>query len=351
MQRIANLELNQHQPGKLEAWGAQQVFAYAGNTASQMSAEKVTRLSLFASFMIGFWLTVALVLVEVFYFPDMMDAANNLSGLAIFIVANIVLVGLEFYLLFKIGFYCVAAYVRHSGLDMTQPELKLSLSRAILEIPEPGISRLGLDPYQYRRKSHYVMLILYKMKTFATSFLAKLLVRKLLARTGFRAYSSLVAAPVTGFWDAWVMAVTLREARTRIAGRAFVLAMIDYFEQNPALQEYLLRLVAVRVVIFEEYNVNLDYLIAALAERRPDLIESIQDLSDMNALVNCHGALSAQQKTQLNNTTTHLFALKRKKLSENENKLLAQLVVENNHIKSARQQLDQFQLPLELQAA
>jgi hypothetical protein len=147
--------MNEHTPGRLEVWGEQQVFSFLEHNKSTLSLKASTRLSLMASFAIGFLLTVAL---------------NNLDGLAIFILANVVLVGLEFYLLFKIGFYSVALYIKHSGLDAHHPELKLSLSRAILEIPEPGIHRLGLDPYKNRGKSHYLMLILYKMKTFATGF-------------------------------------------------------------------------------------------------------------------------------------------------------------------------------------
>ena len=343
--------MSEHKPGRLETWGEQQVLAYLENNKSTLSLKTSTRLSLLASFVIGFLLTVALVLVEIFYFPDMTDALNNLTGLAIFILANIALVGLEFYLLFIIGFYSVAVYIKHSGLDAHQPELKLSLSRAILEIPEPGIHRLGLDPYKDRRKSHYLMLILYKMKTFATSFLAKLLVRKLLARTGFRAYSSLIAAPVTGFWDAWVMGVTLREARSRISGRLLVIKLLEYMKGNYNLDdddpacEYLIRLIAVRLVLFEEYNVNLDYLIAEVSQYYKDKFNSLQDVSDPQRLLNCRQNLAKDQLPELEDIATALFALKRKRLSDVESQLLNELSLKKQKIKIARSELDQFQLP------
>lgn len=349
--------MNEHKPGRLEAWGEQQVFSYLKETTSTLSLDAVTRLSLAASFIIGFLLTVGLVLVEVFYFPDMSNALNDLTGLAIFIAANIVLVGLEFYALFKIGFYSVALYIKHSGLDVHQPELKLSLSRAILEIPEPGIHRLGLDPYKNRKKSHYLMLVLYKMKTFATSFLAKLVVRKLLARTGFRAYSSLIAAPVTGFWDAWVMGVTLREARTRISGRLFASALLSYLKDNDkaaqlsdSMYECLIRLVAVRLVLFEEYNVNLDYLIAGLAKQHSVRFDSFQNLADSQTLLSIVNQLEAAEREQIEPIILFIFALKRKRLSEEEISLLNGLNLELNAFKTARESLDQFQLPIALSA-
>jgi hypothetical protein len=344
--------MNQHTPGRLEVWGEQQVFSFLENNKSTLSLKASTRLSLMASFAIGFLLTVALVLVEVFYFPDMTDALNNLDGLAIFILANVVLVGLEFYLLFKIGFYSVALYIKHSGLDAHHPELKLSLSRAILEIPEPGIHRLGLDPYKNRGKSHYLMLILYKMKTFATGFLAKLLVRKLLARTGFRAYSSLVAAPVTGFWDAWVMGVTLREAKTRISGRMLAMKLLEYMKENYPIHdddnpacEYLIRLIAVRLVLFEEYNVNLDYLIAEVSELYAVKFNGLKDVSDTQLLLLSRQGLTENQFAELSDITRALFALKRKRLSEVEKQLLDQLNIPVHQVKAARSELDQFKLP------
>jgi hypothetical protein len=177
-------------------------------------------------------------------------------------------------------------------------------------------------------------------------------VRKLLARTGFRAYSSLVAAPVTGFWDAWVMGVTLREAKTRISGRMLAMKLLEYMKENYPIHdddnpacEYLIRLIAVRLVLFEEYNVNLDYLIAEVSELYAVKFNGLKDVSDTQLLLLSRQGLTENQLAELSDITRALFALKRKRLSDIEKQLLDQLNIPVHQVKAARSELDQFKLP------
>ncbi len=335
----------------LEMWGEKQVQYYLSKNRpshKNVSYLQATRISWLVSFLIGFLLTGALITIEIYYFPSMHDSKENLAGLGIYFLANILLVGLEFYMLFKVGFRCVAFYIYKSTLDLQQGELKLSLSRAILEIPEPGMNRYGLDPYKYRHKSHYVVLILYKLKAFATTFLAKVLVRKLLARSGFRVYSAFVAAPVTGFWDAWVMGVTLREARIRISGRLYVISVLKYLDDRDAITNelkcFMVRLVAVRLVMFGEYNINLDYFITMLDESTNSPIELIEDVSSVEELKNRFSRLNDQEKDIGRRVASILLAFKRKKLSIHEKRLMKDLSISDFSFFQARKSLDEFSI-------
>jgi hypothetical protein len=127
--------------------------------------------------------------------------------------------------------------------------------------------------------------------------------------------------------------------------------LLEYMKDNYNLHdddpacEYLIRLIAVRLVLFEEYNVNLDYLIAEVSQYYGDQFNSLQDVSDPQQLLNCRQNLTTSQLSELEEIATALFALKRKRLSDVESQLLNKLSLKAQQIKTARSELDQFQLP------
>jgi hypothetical protein len=94
-----------------------------------------------------------------------------------------------------------------------------ALVRAALELPNPRERIYGVDPYARTPRWKLTLLALaYKLKVSATSFILRILLRRLLARAAVRAFIPLVAIPVYAIWNAVVTAWVLRESRVRAFG-------------------------------------------------------------------------------------------------------------------------------------
>jgi len=94
-----------------------------------------------------------------------------------------------------------------------------ALVRAALELPNPRERIYWVDPYARTPRWKLALLALgYKLKVGATSFILRLLLRRLLARAAMRALIPLVAIPVYAVWNAVVTRWVLRQARVRAFG-------------------------------------------------------------------------------------------------------------------------------------
>lgn len=113
---------------------------------------------------------------------------------------------------------------RASGLRLfdereTPPAVAAALARAALELPNPLETAYRLDPHRDVSKPRLLLAtILYKLKIGITSFLLKLVLRRLLTRAAVRVYLVFIAVPVTAIWNAVVAFRVIREARVRAMG-------------------------------------------------------------------------------------------------------------------------------------
>jgi hypothetical protein len=97
--------------------------------------------------------------------------------------------------------------------------IAVGLARAALEVPNPHYVVHGVDPYalmpKWRLLAHN---LLYKAKVGASSFILRIIMRRLFARAALRGYIPLLAIPLYAIWNAWITWRVVNEARLRALG-------------------------------------------------------------------------------------------------------------------------------------
>ncbi len=110
-----------------------------------------------------------------------------------------------------------------AGLRAFDPEsdslVASALARAALELPNPLETPYAIDPHRDVSKPRLLLAtLLYKAKVGLTTFVLKVLLRRLLSRAALRVWLVFVSVPVTALWNAVVAFRVIREARVRAMG-------------------------------------------------------------------------------------------------------------------------------------
>lgn len=109
--------------------------------------------------------------------------------------------------------------VRLFEQDTLDHAVAVSLARAALELPTPADNPLRVDPHREARRWQLLLISLfYKAKIALSTFVLKVLLRRVFGRLLARAAFEFVAVPVTALWNAAVCRRVLREARVRTMG-------------------------------------------------------------------------------------------------------------------------------------
>lgn len=109
--------------------------------------------------------------------------------------------------------------VRLFAEDTLDHAVAVSLARAALELPTPADNPLRVDPHREARRWRLLLISLfYKAKIALSTFVLKVLLRRVFGRLFARAAFEFVAVPVTALWNAAVCRRVLREARVRTMG-------------------------------------------------------------------------------------------------------------------------------------
>jgi hypothetical protein len=193
---------------------------------------------------------------------------------------NLVSIALEFYLLFLVALKAVhevselinmRKYVTENGpFSITN-----ILSRAALEIHDPELHILGIDPFKRVSKKDLLLLgLLYKCKIALTNIIAKFLLLHTVGPTfggGLVAGGisiNYIALPVECFWNGVVLLRVVKEARLRLFGFALCQHVADHILQNKILQGLseqartgCLRAIGNAVVLARNYHPNMIVLL------------------------------------------------------------------------------------------
>ncbi|MFG6667967.1 hypothetical protein ACGK9R_12775 [Halomonas sp. HNIBRBA4712] len=136
----------------------------------------------------------------------------------------------------------VARMAYFSGLDYTQkatqpPAVALTVqgaARVALEYPSPGSLIYGVDPHAYLHGWQLTLrAMLYRLKVSLSSFLLRMVMRRLLGRLTLRGFLPMLMAPLYAVWNAWIAARVTQEACLLAAGPARVEAIMARVEQAP----------------------------------------------------------------------------------------------------------------------
>ena len=184
---------------------------------------------------------------------------------------------IEFYFLFIIALKAVhevseLVNMRRHERDFLQDgpfSITNILSRAALELPDPEMHILGIDPFKRVSKKNLLLLgLLYKCKIVITNFVARWLLTFVIGPT-IRGISILyVALPVEYLWNALVIKRVVVEARLRLFGFALCNHIADdilasgYLQQlSPEAKIGCLRAIGNAVVLTRNYHPNMIVLL------------------------------------------------------------------------------------------
>lgn len=184
---------------------------------------------------------------------------------------------IEFYLLFVIALRAVHEVselinIRSHDHDFLQSgpfSITHLLSRAALEIQDPDLHILGIDPFKRVSKKNLLLLgLLYKCKIVITNFVAKWLLIHTVGPTvgGISIYY--IALPVECFWNGVVIRRVVREARLRLFGFALSNHVADHLIKERVLHKLpdqtktgCLRAIGNAVVLARNYHPNMIVLL------------------------------------------------------------------------------------------
>ncbi|MDX5434527.1 MAG: AtpZ/AtpI family protein [Halomonas sp.] len=110
----------------------------------------------------------------------------------------------------------------------------LGLTRVALEFPSPRHRIYGIDPYaQMSRWKLSVMAVMYRMKVGVSSFLLRVLLRRVLGRVALRGLLPLVMGPLYAAWNAIITWRILNKAREQALGPFAIEAQMESLERDP----------------------------------------------------------------------------------------------------------------------
>ncbi len=247
-------------------------------------------MTLFAAviaFSIGALTTVVSVWFE-WRFHGVLPPLSYYTGYVLIILAMLILeMAVLFWLGLKTthGLACLTGDHRlhQSPLLPDMDAVPNILARAALELPDPVIHYLGIDPMKHVPKSKLLFVgLLYKLKVILSSSLVNFILLGIFGKGSSRLGFSWVAIPLTGLWDAFVIYKVAREARLRLFGHRLAQAMASEIVQpeiinhlSPTAKEGAIRAVATMMVLSQNYHPNMLVLLVSMCEAF-DIAESEQ---------------------------------------------------------------------------
>ena len=190
---------------------------------------------------------------------------------------TIVSIIIELYVLFIIALKAVYEVSELINIHATKNELlevsafsvKNILARTALEVPDPELKILGIDPFKrISKKNLFVLSLLYKAKIFVTNLVLKYGLKFTVGNSVMGVSILYEALPVECFWNSVVIRRVVHEARLRLFG--FALAnkiasdvisdkLLDRL--SPLAKTGCLRAIGNAVVMAQNYHPNMVILL------------------------------------------------------------------------------------------
>ena len=153
---------------------------------------------------------------------EAMSGGQLLTYWSIYIGLAVLISGAEVLYLYWNVLREVARISSIAGLRLSSADIEevmaRGLSRAALELPNPQAPVYGIDPYvRVPRWRLLTYTLLYRLKIGATSFILRVLLRRVLARSALRVFIPLIGIPVYAVWNSVITRWVMRESRIRAA--------------------------------------------------------------------------------------------------------------------------------------
>lgn len=244
----------------------------------QTLASNITTFAAVIAFAIGALTTFVSIWVEWTYQGTM----DSTSYYLLYGSSLIIMLTLEMSVLFWLGLktvYSLACLTGHNraAKDSCLPgndAIPNILARAALEVPDPVIHYLGIDPLKHLSRSKlFLVAFLYKAKVMLSGLAVKFLLIRLFGKGETRTAFSWVAIPITGIWDAFTLYKVAHEARLRLFGNKLAEHIVSDMltdeliaQLSPKAREGAVRAVATMMVLAQNYHPNMLVLLLRLCD-------------------------------------------------------------------------------------
>ncbi len=204
------------------------------------------------------------------------------------------------------------AGLRYGQTEALPPDIQLTvqgISRAALEYPSPGSLIYGVDPHAYLHGWKLTFrALLYRLKISLSSFLLRLLLRRLLGRLTLRGFLPVLTGPLYAAWNAWIAARILQEAYLQARGPALVKHIMATLADSDARVRRLLAQGVGELIMRNQHpHPNLVLLLARLLDSLPEQPQAID--VDWPAALKGYEALTGETRNTLLNTLTQAVLL------------------------------------------
>ena len=243
----------------------------------QTLAGNITAFAAIIAFAIGALTTFVTIWVEWTYQESMDSTAYYLLYGSVLAVMLVIELAVLYWLGLKTVFSLACLTGHHQALDdaglPVDDAVPNILARAALEVPDPVIQYLGIDPSKHISKSKlFLVAVLYKAKVILSSLVVKFLLVRIAGKGEMRNAFSWVGIPVTGLWNAFTLYKVAREARLRLFGHKLAEHIVSKVltddmiaHLSPIAREGAVRAVATMMVLAQDYHPNLLILLIRLS--------------------------------------------------------------------------------------
>ena len=188
----------------------------------QVVTQNITVNTVIIAFLVGALTTVPAVIFEMYFRESYTPNYYYLILALITVLLLMVEIGTLYWLGIK-SVHTLAHLTGYEGeADSHLPleyDVKKMMVRSALELEDPMVEYLGIDPSKYMSKKWLVIkALLYKAKIALTSIIVRFALRKIALRYGMRFNFIWVAIPITAIWDAVVMYRVIQDAKLRLFG-------------------------------------------------------------------------------------------------------------------------------------
>jgi hypothetical protein len=268
-----------HKPGILEKFGLYYLKLFRQkdsdlsvfNFTDVQIGRKVNRITAWAIFWI---VLISIICVYPTVWLDVkLENENWLTHYGWLLLVTLISIAVELYLLFLISLrtvYKLSEVINVHGINQQFLQdgffsIKNILARTALEIPDPEITLLGVDPFeQISKRNLLVISLFYKAKIFVTNTIIKYSLIFFIGKEIFGVSILYEALLVECFWNIVVMLRVIAEARLRLFGFALVNAISHNLLQQGLLtklskraQHACLRAIGNAVVFTKNYHPNM----------------------------------------------------------------------------------------------
>ena len=277
------------------------VFNYTDEQLTN-KVNKVTLKGIVLSCIVGIVCVFPTVWVDV-YFAE----KSFLVHYGLVAVVTLINIAIELYLLFIIALKAVYEVSEVINLQATESEferdglfsVKNILARTALELPDPELKIMGIDPFKRISKKNLLVLgLLYKAKIFITNVILKYALIFIVGKTIFGVSILYEAVLVECFWNSVVIRKVIREARLRLFGFALANEIGKNVLNDKCLDELsttarkgCLRAIGNAVVMAQNYHPNMIVLLIRFQQilkiNEPDkyddwnlFLETLQQVSE-----------------------------------------------------------------------